>query len=133
MDGTGRIDVTVIYDGTSISASGSAYSDIVPLQDVRGNISLHVEMSGSGTATIIPLVSNDALETADGSTTWIQPYDSTSTAISICTAFANDGGPGSDGNAVFPVSIPAAGRLKFKITEAGGANPITPILKIAHQ
>ena len=133
MDGTSLVTAQKIYDGTSIAASGTAYTSITELRFLRGSMSLLIDMTGDGTASITPFVSHDPHGVSDASSTWTQPYDSTGTAIVIATGLTKSTGPATNGQHIYPVEIPPGQKVKFLITETGGANAVTPIIRIATQ
>ena len=133
MDGTGLVTTQKIYSGASIAASGTSYTDITELRFLRGSMSLSTDVTGDGTLSVTPYVSNDPIGVSDASSTWTQPYDSTGTAIVIATGLTKSTGPGSDGQHIHPVEIPPGQKVKFLITETGTANAVTPILRIATQ
>jgi len=131
MDGTSVVTVQRIYKGTSIVASGTGYTDIIDLDYKRGYMSLFIHMTGDGTASITPFVSMDPVGTKDADSNWTQPYDSGGTAITIATGLTKSTGPATNGQHVYPVEIPVAKKVKFLITETGGADAITPVIRSA--
>lgn len=100
----------------AITASSNSSSDSYDLKRYRidGYFSVQVTIAGSGTAKVEYLLSNDG-------TNFVEP----SSASDITSGMTATSGPGSDGIDLFSFSPEPARYLKIKVTETGGANPIT--------
>jgi len=98
-----------MQDGVTITASGSDTSGPFDLKRRAGYFSLQIEISGTGTAKIEYLLSNNG-------TDYIEP--ATATDIATGVTAAND-------NEIYSFSPELARYLKIKVTETGGANSVT--------
>lgn len=113
------------FSAEAILAGGTAYSDILDLTKLAGNASLQIELTGTGTAQVEWIGSNDASAAV---TAFIKPNN----ANDIVTAFTATSGPGADGKHIYPFNISLVRKFAIKVTETGGVNPIafTAILAI---
>ncbi|MCP4712229.1 MAG: hypothetical protein GY869_26705, partial [Planctomycetes bacterium] len=116
-DGGGDIptQTSVIFSAETVAASGTASSRQFNLSEKNGDMSVSYTITGTGTATIDYLMSNDDV-------TYTVPDGATS-IIAGATA-------GSDLVAFFPEF---AKFIKIRVTETGGANAITITAIIAMQ
>lgn len=101
-----------IFDAVSISTSGDDTSDAIDLNLIKpeGYFSLHVIMTGLGTAKIEYLLSNDGAN-----------YLTPASASDIVTAHT----AGSD---IFSFAPEMARYMKIKVTEAGVNNIVITII-----
>ena len=109
-----NVQVTKIFDAVTIAASGSSTSAEIRLNNMRGYMSLQVEITGDGTAKAEYQLSND-------SSAYVEP----STASDILSSFVKTSGPGSNGKDIFKITPMIARSMKIVFTETGGANSIT--------
>lgn len=105
-----------IFDAVTIAASENSTSGAIDLSVFGGSgfMSLQVAITGDGTAKAEYLVSNDGSD-------YLDPVG----AADIYSSFTKTSGTGTNGKDLQSFSVPAAGFLKIKITETGGANSIT--------
>jgi len=112
-----QIAVKKVFDSITIPAGGSKESEVIDLNvhDPRGNFSLQVEVTGSGTLKGEVLLSNDGAN-------FIEP----SSVFDIFSGFTATSGPNGDGRDIFPVELNMVVRyMKIRVTETGGANSAT--------
>jgi len=110
-----------LIDKKSIAASGSFTSDIINLEDIKaeGNITIQVEVTGTGTATI-EFEQSNSFNTTDLTGDFVKP----SSGSSIVTGFTVTSGSGSNGKDLFNVPAFNSKVLRMVITETGTANAI---------
>lgn len=111
----GLMTTVTTHSAVTIDASGSSSSDAIDLQrrGIDGYFSVQVNISGSGTAKVEYLLSNDGV-------TYIEP----TSASDITSGFTATSGPGSDGNGFFSFQPEPARYMKIKVTETGTASSI---------
>jgi len=112
-----KITIKPFYK-SELAASGSITFETVDLAKISNEykLSLQINASGDGTATIDILASNDGVTFVD-------------TATDVLAGIVKTGGPGSDGKYA-PIIITTAmlkycRYFKLRATETGGANTIT--------
>ena len=112
-----------IFDAITIAAGGTATSVPLDLSSYakEGYFSLHITLSGSGTAKFEYMVSNDK-------TNFVTQ---TATADVIVSGFTATSGPGSDGKDVISFEPELADQMKIICTETGAANSVTITVVIA--
>jgi len=118
MDHNRSTTIKEIFTAEVIAANGSAYSDLFDVKQLAGNASLQLALTGTGTAKIEWVGSNDEDAVA---AEFIKPNG----ASDLVTAFTVGDGPNSDGIAIYPFSIRLVSRMAIKITETVGANSVT--------
>ena len=113
---SGVMTTVTTHNAVSIDASGNSTSDAIDLQrrKIDGFFSVQVNISGSGTAKVEYLASNDGV-------TYVEP----TSASDITSGMTATSGPGSDGNDFFSFSPEPMRFMKIKVTETGGASSIT--------
>ena len=103
----------------AVAASGVEYTQPIPLTGSQGFFSMMVGVTGSGEVDLEYEVSNT--ETAPE--VWVSPSGATSIATGLTA-----------GNHFYPIELPAiALKMRLKITESGGTDPVSVILKVAIQ
>jgi hypothetical protein len=96
-----------------IAASGSATTEAINLVGYEDTCVCFLQLSGSGTASLIYELSLDNVN-------WSQ----VATYSSLVTGFLVTSGPASDGKDYLYFNPPAAAWLRFKISETGTSNSI---------
>ena len=105
-----------IFSAVTITAGGSSTSHEIDLAASRfvGYFSLQVDLAGTGTAKIEYELSNDGSD-------FLTPTGSSD----IVTAHTVASGPGADGKDMYSFTPMLSDKIRFKVTETGGADPIT--------
>jgi len=118
-DTKGNITLLKIFDAETIVASDSATSDAIRAYwyKMKGYASVYLELTGSGTAKIEVLISQDR------GITYLEP----SALSDVATGHTVASGPGSDGKDTYIIDFEGIvpHQFKVKITETGGANSVT--------
>lgn len=104
----------LIIDGAEVAAGGSTTSSKIDLVNSEGYFSVQVAVSGSGTAKIEYLLSNNDV-------TYLEPTG----AVDIASGLTAASGPGSDGHDLYSFSPPHARWLKIRVTETGASDAVT--------
>jgi len=120
-----HINTNAVFASTAIAASGTAYSQIIDLNNFKpdGYFSLHITAaSGTGTAKIEYEISNNG-------TAFLEP----TSASDIVLAHTVTSGPATDGKNIYSFDPEMCRYMRIKITETGGANPITISATLAIQ
>jgi hypothetical protein len=120
----GYLNTVRIFDAETVAAGDNAESDALDLNKFRpeGYFSLQVELTGTGTAKIEYLLSNngdDYLEPSEGA--------------DIVLAHTAASGPGADGKDIYVFEPEVARFLKIKVSETGSANPVIVTITLAVQ
>lgn len=126
MDHGRSTTIKEIFTAEEIAASGTAYSDVIDVKKLAGNASIHIVLTGDGTAKFEWVGSNN--EDA-ASTAFIKPNG----ANDIVTAFTKTDGPGSDGKHIYPFNIKLVDRMAIKITETSTTDSVTVTAYLALQ
>lgn len=118
------IKTKLVFETETIAASGTAYSEVIDLNDYKpvGYFSIQVELTGAGTAQLTYELSNDGL-------TYLTP----STAVDIVTAHTVASGPGSDGKDIYSFAPELAKYLKITATETSTTDPVVLSAMLAIQ
>ncbi len=109
------LNTELILNSETVTAGANTTSDAIDLNKYRpeGYFSLQVTITGSGTAKIEYLLSNNG-------TDYLEP----STGADITASMTATSGPGSDGKDIFYFDPEPARYLKIKVTETGGADSV---------
>lgn len=108
-----------IFRGTiykTVTAGATGTTDVIDLGCCANTqkYSLQITATGTGTATVSMLCSNDHVN-----------YSKPEEGGDIIIGFTNGSGPGSDGiSRVMEFEVPLCKYIKFQITETGGSNTI---------
>ncbi len=114
----------LIFDTVTVTAAADSTCDAIDLNKFRpeGYFSLQVTLTGSGTAKIEYLLSNngsDYLEPSEGE--------------DIVTGHTSTSGPKTNGKDIYVFEPEVARFLKIKVTETGGAAAIIVTITILVQ
>ena len=114
----------LIFDTVTVTAAADSTCDAIDLNKFRpeGYFSLQVTLTGSGTAKIEYLLSNngsDYLEPSEGE--------------DIVTGHTSTSGPETNGKDIYVFEPEVARFLKIKVTETGGAAAIIVTITILVQ
>ena len=118
------INTVLLFDAETIALSADSTSDAIDLNKYRpeGYFSLQVTLTGSGTAKIECLQSNNG-----------DDYLVPSGGEDIVTAHTVASGPGADGKHIYRFYPKPVRYMKIKVTETGGANAIVVTIRLAVQ
>ena len=102
----------LIFDTVTVAAAADSTSSAIDLNKYRpeGFFSLQVTLTGTGTAKIEYLLSNNGVD-----------YMKPSSGEDIVTAHTVASGPGADGKDIYVFEPEVARFLKIKVTETAGA------------
>ena len=116
----------VLLDTVTILAGGNSVTPIIDLEAyaIEGFFSIHLIVSGSGTAKVEYMSSN--FETSLDTDYVVQ----IATADVIVSDFTSSSGPGTNGKDVIAFNPEVSNRMKLKVTETGGVNSIVVTLII---
>jgi hypothetical protein len=122
--GEDEIRYKVTQNAVVITASSSDTSERIDFgtKVPVGFFSVQVTLTGSGTGKVEYELSNDG-------TNFLTPTE----ADDIVTAHTVTSGPGSDGKDMYSFSPMVSRAMKIKVTETGGANPITVTVTLVYQ
>ena len=112
--------VVTLLNAQAISASGTYTSSTVNLTNAEGLISLQIELTGPGRASIVYQTSNDG-------TTFAEPEGVTA----VVSGFTATSGGSANGKAMEQISVEFAKYMRVLVTETGGAEAIAVTLKMA--
>ncbi len=126
MDLNRSTTIKEIFTAKEIAADGTEHSSIIDVKKLAGNASIHIVLTGDGTAKVEWVGSNDedALVAA-----FIKPNG----ASDIVTAFTKTDGPGGDGKHIYPFNIKLVDRMAIKITETTTTDSVTVTAYLALQ
>jgi len=121
--GDNIINTKLIFDAVTVAASADSTSDALDLKNrPEGYFSLQVTLTGTGTAKIEYLLSNNGSD-----------YLVPSEAEDIVTAHTVASGPGADGKDIYVFEPEMTKFMKIKVTETGGANAVVVTITLAVQ
>ena len=121
--GDNIINTKLIFDAVTVAASADSTSDALDLKNrPEGYFSLQVTLTGTGTAKIEYLLSNNGSD-----------YLVPSEAEDIVTAHTVASGPGADGKDIYIFEPEMTKFMKIKVTETGGANAVVVTITLAVQ
>jgi hypothetical protein len=123
--GDGIIRTEKIFDAEVIAKSTATSTDAIDLGADRpiGDLSIQLELTGDGTATVSWTGSLDG-------TDYLVPNGDTGTIIA---GFVKTSGPGGDGKHIYPFDMSIIRFIKITVTETGTANPVTVTATLAVQ
>jgi hypothetical protein len=112
----GSVNIVKVFDSVSVSGSGNTESDVIDMTNYNpdGFFSLHLELTGDGTAKVEFLLSNSGSD-----------HLTPSSAEDIVTAHIKTSGPGSDGKDIYSFSPDLTKEMIIKITEMTTTDSIT--------
>ena len=118
------INTVLIFNAETIAAGADSTTDAIDLNKYRpeGYFSLQLTISGSGTAKVEYLLSNNGVD-----------YMEPSSGEDIVTAHTATSGPGADGKDIYVFEPEVARFLKIKISETGGVASIVAIATLLVQ
>ena len=121
--GDNIINTKLIFDAVTVAASADSTSDALDLKNrPEGYFSLQVTLTGTGTAKIEYLLSNNGSD-----------YLVPSEAEDIVTAHTVASGPGADGKDIYIFEPEMTKFMKIKVPETGGANAVVVTITLAVQ
>ena len=111
----GDLNTVLIFDSETITAGADSTTDAIDLNKYRpeGYFSLQLTISGSGTAKVEYLLSNNGVDEMEPSS-----------GEDIVTAHTATSGPGADGKDIYVFEPEVARFLKIKTSETGGVASI---------
>ena len=118
------INTELIFDAETIAAAADSTTDAIDLNKYRpeGYFSLQVTLTGTGTAKIEYLLSNNGDD-------YLEP----SSGEDIVTAHTATSGPGADGKDIYVFEPEMARFMKIKVTETGGATAVVVTITLTVQ
>lgn len=116
-----RLEAIKIIDAQTIEASGTYTTNPIgtSIRELKGNISLQIILTGTGTAKFEIEQSNNynqATKVGD----WVKP----AAGYSIVSGFTATSGTASNGKDLMNVPMTNSQFFRIVATETGGANPV---------